>query len=148
MEFLSSFPRNKIQMRLNIMPGSRLYWLSSSDVYQEFIQGSGDDFIINAGSNVTREVNIEWVRPLARGLWNVRFATLDYYSHTSLPIVNLWTAYIRAVFGVSNYENYQLRENNPNGFYIYNYSLSYLGAPNAKDYLSKVKTSASGKKRQ
>lgn len=124
-----SILKNKRLMKLNLMPGSKFYWISSKGVYDNFIQGNIDTFMMNQGSDHIRDVYIEWVRPVSQGLWTVRFATLDYYEHTSLPLVNLWMAHIRTVFGLVDYDNYSLRENNPYGFFVYNYSVSYLGTP-------------------
>lgn len=133
---------DKNVMKSNLMPGSRFYWLSSRSLYNELISGGIDNFMLNQSSSINRKVHIEWIRPVSGGLWAVRFATLDYYDHTSLPIINLWMTYIRAVFGSVNYNNYSLRENNPYGFFIYNYSLSYIGSPtNITAYLQKISVS-------
>lgn len=138
---------DKNTMKLNLMPGSKFYWFSSKDLYNELIVGGIDNFMLNKPSIKTRKVNIEWVRPISRGLWTARFATLDYYDHTSLPIINLWMAYIRTVFGLVDYDNYSLRENNPYGFFIYNYSLSYLGSPsNTQEYIQKISASKVNKR--
>ena len=45
-------------------------------------------------------------------------------------MIDIWRAYIRAVFTNINYANRQQRELNPFGFLVLNYSLSYVGTPN------------------
>lgn len=120
--------------------GSDFYWMSSGEVYEEFASEDIEQLLHSyQTSGFTREVNIEWVRPVASGLWVVRFATLDYYSHSKIPLVNIWHAYVRSVMALVNYDNKSLRYHNPYGFYVIGYSLSYIGSPdNVDNYMTEA----------
>ncbi|MBQ9732506.1 MAG: hypothetical protein IJV97_05435 [Alphaproteobacteria bacterium] len=122
-------------------PGRKLYWLSSASVYSNF---KNNDVPTNLklfrDQALIRMVEIEWMRPVSRGLWHVQFITMDYFKGKGKPQIHIWRAYIRGMFTDINYENVYQRMHNPFSFLIVNYSLSYLGTPDeAESYLSKAK---------
>lgn len=119
--------------------GSRFFWKSSEQVYQNFMTSDIDAILnLSQGSDFVRKVNIEKIHLIARGFWLVRFATLDFYSHADLPVINIWNAHIRAAMMLVDYNNISLRYNNPHGFNVLEYSLSYVGTPiNVEEYLIK-----------
>lgn len=120
--------------------GSNFYWMSEQSVYEEFASENLEQLLHSyQTSGFTRKVDIEWVRAVASGLWVVRFATYDYYSHSKIPLVNIWHAYIRSVMALVDYDNKSLRYHNPFGFYVIGYSLSYIGSPdNVEGYMAEA----------
>lgn len=122
-------------------PGSRLYWLSASRVFGNFVTNDVRHNIMQFRmSSLVRMVEIEWIQPMARGLWQAQFITMDYYPGNETPIVNIWRAYLRVVFTTINYANREQREHNPFGFLVLNYSLSYVGTPDQPEsYLNTAK---------
>jgi type IV secretory pathway component VirB8 len=77
---------------------------------------------------------------MSRGFWVAQFITMDYYPNEQTPIINIWRAYIRTILAPINYENRSLREKNPFGFLVTNYSLSYIGTPeDPQSYLETAK---------
>ena len=121
--------------------GSKFYWMTSQRLYSAF---ASNDLSRNIRdfkmSGLARFVEIDWIRPTSSGFWQSQFSTLDYYPGASTPVVNVWRAYIRAAFAPIPYENKSLREQNPFGFIILNYALSYAGTPDIqKSYLNTAK---------
>ena len=121
--------------------GSRLFWMSSRKVYQDFaandINNNVREFKIRG---LVRLAEVEWVKPISRGFWQAQFITLDYYPNETEPVINIWRAYLRAMMAPIPYENRSLREQNPFGFLITNYSLSYVGTPdNPQSYMNTAK---------
>lgn len=110
--------------------GSRLYWTSSPQVYQNFVSNDLNNNINQFKMRgLVRLAEVEWIRPMSRGFWQVQFITMDYYPEETVPIVNVWRAYIRALMAPIPYENRSLREQNPFGFLVTNFSMSYVGTP-------------------
>lgn len=110
--------------------GSRLYWLSTRAVFQNFTTNDAQNNILQFRMrSLVRMVEVEWVKPMAKGLWQAQFITMDYYPGEETPIINIWRAYLRVIFTTINYANRRQRELNPFGFLVMNYSLSYVGTP-------------------
>ncbi len=121
--------------------GSRLFWMSSQRVYQNF--ASND---INRNINefkmrgLVRLTEVEWIRPMSRGFWMAQFITMDYYPGETVPVINVWRAYVRALLAPIPYENRSLREQNPFGFLVTSYSTSYVGTPDdPESYMNTAK---------
>ncbi len=111
-------------------PGAKLYWLSGRSVFSNFATNDVQNNITQFRmSGMVRLVDIEWVRPMTRGLWHAQFITMDYYPGESMPIINIWRAYLKIAFTTINFANKRQREMNPFGFMVLNYSLSYVGTP-------------------
>ncbi len=111
-------------------PGSKLYWLSAKPVYQSFSATDAQTQIAQFRmSSLFRLVEVEWVRPLTRGLWQAQFITMDYYPGRTIPIVSIWRAYLRVVFTNPRFVDKTQRIFNPFGFMVTNYSLAYVGTP-------------------
>ncbi len=132
---------NYDELKKRWQPGSRFYLMSSPEVYKEFASEDFDQLLYAYQSGgFTRSVNIEWMYPVASGLWIVRFVTYDYYSGSKTPIINIWHAYLRTSLALINYDNKLLRYQNPFGFYVSSYSLSYIGSPaDTEKYLQRVR---------
>lgn len=122
-------------------PGSRLYWLSSKKVFSSFAANDARYNIMQFRlRSLVRMVEIEWILPMTRGLWQAQFVTMDYFPGEKTPIVNIWRAYLRVVFTTIDYANREQREHNPFGFLVLNYSLSYIGTPDQPEsYLNTAK---------
>ncbi len=122
-------------------PGSRLYWLSTRAVFQNFTTNDAQNNIMQFRMrSLVRMVEVEWIRPMTKGLWQAQFITMDYYPGETTPIVNIWRAYLRVAFTNINYANRRQRELNPFGFLVLNYSLSYVGTPDEPEsYLNTAK---------
>lgn len=113
-------------------PGSELYWLSSKTVFQSFASNDVNNNIMQFKMRaMTRLVEIEWIKPMTKGLWQAQFATLDYYGGSKEPVINIWRAYMRVVFTDIDFNNKEQRVLNPFGFLVLNYSLSYVGTPSS-----------------
>ena len=121
--------------------GSRLFWMSSRKVYQDFVS---NDINNNINSfkmrGLVRLAEVGWIKPISKGFWQAQFITMDYYPGETVPIINIWRAYVRATMAPIPYENKSLRDQNPFGFLITNYALSYVGTPDdAQSYLNTAK---------
>lgn len=121
--------------------GSRLFWTSSRKIFQDFASNDINNNINQFKMRgLVRLAEVEWVKPMSQGFWQAQFITMDYYPGERIPIINIWRAYIRALMAPIPYENRSLREQNPFGFLVTNYSLSYIGTPDdAESYLNTAK---------
>ena len=121
--------------------GSQLYWLSSRMVFQSFAANDVQNNILQFRMRgLMRLVEVEWIKPMTRGLWHAQFITLDYYPGEEKPVINIWRAYLRVVFTDINFYNKEQRVMNPFGFLVLNYSLSYMGTPDEPEsYLNTAK---------
>lgn len=121
--------------------GSRVYWMSTRDVYTTFMSNDVENNIRNAQlTGIIRLVEVEWVQPISLGFWMSQFITIDYYPGETTPIINIWRAYVRAIMTNIPYENKSLREKNPYGFLVRNYAISYVGTPgDPQSYLNTAK---------
>lgn len=122
-------------------PGSELYWMSSRTVFQNFATNDVKNNILQFRmSSLVRMVEVEWIKPISKGLWMAQFITMDYYEGQSVPIINIWRAYLRVAFTTINFNNKEQRTLNPFGFLVLNYSLAYVGTPNEPaSYLATAK---------
>ncbi len=122
-------------------PGSALFWMSGSAVFKNF-QGSEapQGLALQRFKGMQRDVEIDWTRQIARGVWQVQFRTLDYYPQQTNPDVTIWRATLRVAYANINYpdRNYAMR--NPFGFVVTNYSLAYHGKPTTSEhYLNEIR---------
>ncbi len=105
---------------------SRFYWLSSSAVYKEFLETEEEYTHSQRANGLTRQVEVQWVKPVSYGLWQAQFITYD-----SIPgkptVVNLWRATIRGRYFPLNYKSKDDMIKNPYGFVITSFYLSYAG---------------------
>ena len=121
--------------------GSYIYWHSNGEVFQDFQRYDARYNLIQfRQKNMMRDVEIDWIRPLTRGLWQTQFRTLDYMPNADEPIISTWRATMRIQYVVFNRVNHEDSLKNPFGFLVTNYSLSYLGLENdTEHYLSQAK---------
>lgn len=129
------------ELMMRWSPGSRLYWLSARSVYQNFSLNDVQNNIMQFRmQNMVRLVEVEWVKPMTKGMWQAQFITMDYFPGRTEPVVNIWRSYLRVVFTEINFNNKEQRTLNPYGFLVLNYSMSYVGTPEEpSSYLSTAK---------
>lgn len=110
--------------------GSTLYWYSARDVFDNFAK---NDVAFNImqfrEKSLQRDVEIEWIKPLAKGLWQVQFRTLDYLPEYDYPVINIWRATMRITYVRIPFAKREDGILNPFGFLVNNYSLAYHGTP-------------------
>ncbi len=107
---------------------SKLYWLSSFTVFGDFQKKATftqiNDFIIKG---MKRKVEIDWIRPLTKSLWETQFRTLITVPQQEEPYVLIWRAYLRIKYENIADDNTDYWQNNPFGFKVTRYSLAYIG---------------------
>lgn len=120
--------------------GSAVYWMSSSGVFSTFKDGEAKQGLtLQRLKGLQRDVEIDWMTQIARGVWQTQFRTIDYYPEAEEPDVTIWRATMRVAYANINYpdRNYAMR--NPFSLVIQNYSLAYHGKLSASEhYLSEV----------
>ena len=122
-------------------PNSYIYWLSSPEIYSKFQQFDAKFNMLQfQENNMVRDVEIDWIRPLSRGLWQAQFRTMDYMHNSDEPITNIWRAMMRVTFAQMPERSHDDSLKNPYGFLITEYALSYKGEDKAAEhYLSRAK---------
>ncbi len=119
----SAFSNNINEMESRWMPGGPIQEMSSSAVYQAFIEKTANTVLdIIKKQGLTRSIRIMTVNELGRGLWQVEYETRDMYPSSSAPQIEYWTASLRIVYRKKNVK-YGERLNNPVGFTVVRYSL-------------------------
>ncbi len=125
-------------------PGSKLYWMSSNSVFREFMETEaeyGKQMFRIKG--LRRDVEIDWIRPATRGLWQVQFRTLDYFYDKDEPEETIWSATLRIAYSNISFPKKNQALMNPFGFLVKSFSLAYHGTPNTSShYLDAAKESA------
>lgn len=107
---------------------SPLFWYSTPTVYDEFFNNEVRANIAGfKNQGLERYIEIEWVRPLSRGLWQAQFKTYDFTMDNPEPTVNYWRATMRILYSKLNFENKEDAVYNPYGFIVSSYSLAYHG---------------------
>lgn len=111
-------------------PYETLYWYSSLYVYNTFASKEAkyslDQF---RSQSIVRDVEIQWIKILATGLWQVQFLTHDHLPGKDKPHTSIWRATMRIGYGKPPFRNRDDLAKNPFGFIVVNYSLGYLGTP-------------------
>jgi len=120
---------------------SKLYWLSSFTVFGDFQKKATftqiNDFIVKG---IKRKVEIDWILPLTRTLWESQFRTIVTVPQREEPYVLIWRAYLRIEYENIPEEKDDYIQNNPFGFKVMRYSLAYLGTPEqSSGYLEAAK---------
>ncbi len=121
----SSFDRDISEMEARWMPGGPVQEMSSSAVYNEFLEKTAKKALdLIRARSLQRNVRILTVNELGRGLWQVEYETQDMYPDSPAPEVNYWTASLRIMYSRKSVK-YGERLKNPVGFTVVRYSLSY-----------------------
>lgn len=121
----SAFSGDVSEMESRWMPGGPLQEMSSSAVYQSFVERTARPALeLIRTKGLIRLVRIMTVNELGRGLWQVEYETRDMYPDSASPEINYWTASMRIAYRKKNVK-YGERLNNPIGFTVTRYSLSH-----------------------
>ena len=107
--------------------GSPFYWYSTPSVYQNFKSTEMKSNIKMFHQGLRRYIDIQWIRPLSRGLWQAQFATYDVMRGQK-PIIVYWRATIRVGYAKLAFLDKDDKILNPYGFVVQSYSLAYHGA--------------------
>ena len=122
-------------------PGAAIYWFSSSQVYADFSKNDAEYYMMQfREKGLRRRVEIEWTRPLSRGLWQVQFKTIDTLPDQRVPSVNIWRATLRIGFTKINFNKNEDAIANPFGFLVLTYSLAYhASVKNPENYIDVIR---------
>lgn len=126
---------------------SVLYWMSSPLVYQSF-KSTDMEVAFNQFRRIglQRYVEIEWIRPLAYGLWQTQFKTLDYTNNEPGPVIAYWRATMRIAYANLYFREKEQRSYNPYGFLVMSYSLAYHGdETGGTSYIDAAKNRSQGR---
>ena len=124
--------------------GSPLYWYSAPNVYSEFKSHEMLTNLQQFREGLQRYVEIEWIRPLSRGLWQTQFVTYDVFPNQK-PSVVYWRATIRVAYAKINFPDKEDQVMNPYGFLVASYSLAYHGAEgDSESYIDTARRRAKG----
>lgn len=111
-------------------PYETLYWYSAPNVYNMFTSReakySMDQFRFRS---LRRDVEIQWIKIMTTGVWQVQFLTHDYLPEEEKPHTSIWRATLRIAYGRPAFRTRDDLAKNPFGFMVANYSLGYLGTP-------------------
>ncbi len=126
--------------------GSPLYWYSSPNVYESFKNTDVQANIMQFRKNgLNRYIEIEWIRPLSRGLWQAQFKTFDFTAKNRTPTISYWRATMRVIYAKLNFPEREDRILNPYGFLVSSYSLAYHGAEGDNEsYIDTARRRAQG----
>lgn len=107
---------------------STFYWCSAPMVYSDFESNEKESSLIMfRQKGIQRYVDVEWVIPLSRGLWQVQFKTVEFSRGKREPVINYWRATMRIAYANISFPNKEDRSYNPYGFLVVSYSLAYHG---------------------
>lgn len=108
--------------------GSPLYWYSTATVYNEFKSSEMENNLkLFRKNGLQRYIDIQWIRPLSKGLWQTQFTTYDVFPG-QFPSITYWRAILRVVYTKLHFEDKDDHIINPYGFLVASYSLAYHGA--------------------
>ena len=125
---------------------SSFFWFSSSSVYETFRTSEMFANIQQYRQGIRRGVEIEWVRPLSKGLWQVQFKTYEISAAQELPVITNWRATLRIVYVRSSSMSQEARLFNPYGFVITSYSLAFRGVEGQNEsYIETARRRSQGK---
>ncbi|MDR1693999.1 MAG: type IV secretion system protein [Lactobacillaceae bacterium] len=121
--------------------GGLVYWYSTPQVYQNFAENDVKFNIMMFRQNkLKRNVEIDWIRPTGRWLWQAQFKTLDYIPGRKEPDINIWRANMRVSFIDMKLKRKNTALINPYGFTVTNFSLGYQGKPGSSaSYMENIK---------
>ena len=122
-------------------PGSTIYWYSSPAVFREFSENDVAYSIMQfRQKSLQRDVEIDWIKPAALGLWQVQFRTMDYLPGSDKPTTSIWRATMRITYVRIPFAKREDAIANPFGFLVQNFSLAYHGSSESSaHYLERVK---------
>lgn len=132
------------EIRSRWAKGSRFFWYSSSAVYENFAKNDAEySIMLFRDRGLRRDVQIDWIRPLATSVWQVQFQTMDYLPTQTEPTIHIWRATMRIAFVNIPFKNRDDAIINPFGFMVNNFSLAYLGTPETSAHYLEISKQAS-----
>lgn len=126
---------------------SPLYWYSAPVVYENFLNTDVQPNLMEfRRSGLQRYIEIEWIRPLSRGLWQAQFTTYDFMPNSPKPVATYWRATMRIAYANLTFSRKEDRVLNPYGFLVLSYSLAYHGAEgDTESYIDTARRRSMGK---
>lgn len=119
---------NVREMQQRWKKGGYFYWYTTTNIYEEFLVADMDVAINKAKKQgLQRYVDVDWVRPLSRGLWQAQFKMYDILPNRE-PRATYWRATMQIMYANLKTMSKTTRMLNPYGFLIHEYSLSYIGS--------------------
>ena len=92
-----------------------------------------------------RYIQIEWIKPLSRGLWQAQFKTFDVTARNQNPSVSYWRATMRIAYVNLKFKQKDDAIYNPYGFIVSSYSLAYHGSEGDNEsYIDTARRRATG----
>lgn len=125
---------------------SPLFWYSAPAVYSDFFATDVQPNIVQFRKlGLERYIEIEWIRPLSRGLWQAQFMTYDFTAKNRTPTITYWRATLRINYVKLNFPEKEDQVLNPYGFLVTSYSLAYHGAEgDAESYIDTARRRSQG----
>lgn len=133
-----SIPRSTADLYYRWDKTSKFYWYSDPSTYHSFIDKLDRRQIMNfIRQKMKRSVDIDYVKKITNTLWEAQFTTSTSTRNMPIPDTIIWKAYLRIRYiEFQNYEDIEKDETdkinytqNPFGFKVVAYSLSYAGKP-------------------
>ncbi len=125
-------------------PGSKLFWTSTPNVYTDFKSGELSINLRQMKQGLQRYIDIAWIRPLLRGLWQAQFTTYDIMPGQK-PVIVYWRVTMRVVYAKLSFKDKDDQIMNPYGFLVASYSLAYHGAEGDNEsYIDTARRQARG----
>ena len=119
---------NMNEMERRWRSGSAFYWYQMPPVYSEFMSSDYEEAMMQSRKKgLQRYVDVEWIRPLSRGLWQAQFKTYSIFPNKAEPDIRYWRAVMRIKYVNLQFQDRAKRALNPYGFLIESYSVAYHG---------------------
>ncbi len=138
---------NEREMERRWQKGSAFYWLQSPNIYDEFISYDMPNFIsLSKKQKMQRYIEVQWIRPLSKGLWYAQVKTFDYFGKNLEPTISYWRVAMRIKYVKMTFRNKSRKSLNPYGFLISTFSLAYHGREgDAESYMETARKRSQGK---
>lgn len=138
---------NAREMEKRWSAGSSFYWMQTPAVYNEFLSADYQASMnMLKKKKMQRYIQVEWIRPLLRGLWQAHFKTYDFYEGKSEPTITNWRTTMRIMYVKLRFLDRSKRTYNPYGFLVSSYALSYHGREGDEEsYMETARKRSQGK---
>ncbi|MBQ7304160.1 MAG: hypothetical protein IJW75_04510 [Alphaproteobacteria bacterium] len=138
---------NEREMKKRWRKGSSFYWLQAQSVYEEFVTSDMPNFInLSKKKKMQRYIEVQWIRPLSRGLWHAQIKSYDFFGKKTEPVISYWRVAMRIRYVKMNFRNKSTRSYNPYGFMVQTFSLAYHGREGDEEsYIETARKRSQGK---
>lgn len=139
--------KSLVEMQRRWREGSAFYWYQMPPVYAEFMTSDYEEALLKAKkTGLQRYVEVEWIRPLSRGLWQAQFKTYDILPNSGKPTIIYWRAVMRIRYVNLQFKDRAKRMLNPYGFLVERFSLAYHGREGeVESYIETARKRSQGK---